>query len=385
MGRHSGPIDPTGIRLDSQAALGPRRARLEAERAKASAFAAPATAISPTEQLPVTKEAPRATEVPEQLNVPVRLQGALDEISIVADPKKHTKARTFTAALTVVAASLGTAVVATSSSADNISAAGNQGVSTVARLAQNEEATSFTLNVDGETRTVTTSALTVADALEDAGILVDNDDRVSALMAGPIIEGATITITRVNTEYVTDTQTDAFTSSEVEDANLAKGTKKVTTPGADGVVSNTYAVTYEDGKEVSRTLQISAVTSQRVDEVVSVGTKDPAAGMPVGQAVPAGEAQQIASDMMGAYGWDQNQFSCLVPLWSRESGWRTNAGNPSRAYGIPQSLPGSKMASAGADWMTNPATQIKWGLGYIAGRYSTPCGAWAHFQAKNWY
>jgi len=80
------------------------------------------------------------------------------------------------------------------------------------------------------------------------------------------------------------------------------------------------------------------------------------------------------------------QYRCLVLLWTRESGWNHLADNPSSdAYGIPQSLPGSKMASAGADWRTNPATQIRWGLGYIRATYGTPCGAWAHSQAVGWY
>jgi murein DD-endopeptidase MepM/ murein hydrolase activator NlpD len=80
------------------------------------------------------------------------------------------------------------------------------------------------------------------------------------------------------------------------------------------------------------------------------------------------------------------QYGCLVLLWNRESGWNYRADNPSSsAYGIPQALPGSKMASAGADWRTNPATQIRWGLGYIRARYGTPCGAWAHSQSSGWY
>ena len=70
----------------------------------------------------------------------------------------------------------------------------------------------------------------------------------------------------------------------------------------------------------------------------------------------------------------------------RESGWNPSAQNASSgAYGIPQSLPGSKMASAGADWATNPATQIKWGLGYIQDRYGSPCGAWGHSESYGWY
>ena len=90
--------------------------------------------------------------------------------------------------------------------------------------------------------------------------------------------------------------------------------------------------------------------------------------------------------MTSNYSWDAEQFACLEPLWEYESGWNHRAHNKSSgAYGIPQSLPGSKMKSAGNDWQTNPETQIKWGLGYIANRYETPCGAYAHFKRKNWY
>lgn len=85
-------------------------------------------------------------------------------------------------------------------------------------------------------------------------------------------------------------------------------------------------------------------------------------------------------------GWDYSQYSCLVKLWERESNWRWNALNRSSgAYGIPQSLPASKMASAGADWRTNPETQVKWGLGYIEGRYGSPCSALAHSDRRGWY
>jgi hypothetical protein len=86
------------------------------------------------------------------------------------------------------------------------------------------------------------------------------------------------------------------------------------------------------------------------------------------------------------YKWNGSQFKCLDALWQHESGWSHTADNPSSsAYGIPQSLPGHKMASEGADWKTNPATQIRWGAKYIKLRYTTPCGAYAHFKSKNWY
>jgi hypothetical protein len=84
-------------------------------------------------------------------------------------------------------------------------------------------------------------------------------------------------------------------------------------------------------------------------------------------------------------GW-AGQFTCLNLLWNRESGWNYQAYNSSSgAYGIPQALPGYKMATIASDWRTNPATQIKWGLNYIADRYGTPCGAWSHSQATGWY
>ena len=159
-----------------------------------------------------------------------------------------------------------------------------------------------------------------------------------------------------------------------------------------------------DGQEVSREAVSSVVVTQRVDEVVLVGTGEattasaasaapaPAAApsAPVAETAAAGtdaaSAQAVARSMMGSYGWGDDQFSCLVSLWNRESSWDYQAENASSgAYGIPQSLPGSKMGSVGADWRTNPTTQIIWGLGYISGRYGSPCSAWAHSEATGWY
>ncbi|WP_291053849.1 hypothetical protein [Herbiconiux sp.] len=107
-----------------------------------------------------------------------------------------------------------------------------------------------------------------------------------------------------------------------------------------------------------------------------------------GEIMSPAEAQNYASSIMGSYGWGGDQFSCLIQLWNGESGWRANAYNDSSgAYGIPQSLPASKMASVGDDYVTNAATQIIWGMNYIAGRYDTPCGAWSAWLARSphWY
>jgi hypothetical protein len=98
------------------------------------------------------------------------------------------------------------------------------------------------------------------------------------------------------------------------------------------------------------------------------------------------DPKAAARALLAEFGFADSQFTCLNSLWTRESNWIYTATNPSSgAYGIPQSLPASKMASAGADYRTNPVTQIKWGLGYIQQRYGSPCGAWAHSQSTGWY
>ncbi|MDR0783253.1 MAG: hypothetical protein LBE83_05780 [Propionibacteriaceae bacterium] len=98
------------------------------------------------------------------------------------------------------------------------------------------------------------------------------------------------------------------------------------------------------------------------------------------------QAKAAAKGMVAAYGWNDAQYQCLVWLWERESNWRWWAENPySGAYGIPQSLPANKMASAGSDWKTNAITQMRWGLDYIWWRYDAPCGAWDHSEQVNWY
>ena len=103
-------------------------------------------------------------------------------------------------------------------------------------------------------------------------------------------------------------------------------------------------------------------------------------------ATPSGSPQQIAAAMLGSFGWSSSEFGCLQSLWNAESGWNPSASNPiSGAYGIPQALPGSKMASAGPNWRSNASTQIRWGLRYIRARYGSPHRAWNHSQATGWY
>ena len=202
---------------------------------------------------------------------------------------------------------------------------------------------------------------------------------------------------------------------------LPAGQTQVETPGVDGLVRTTYEVTTQDGKEISRTAVAQVVVTQKVDEVVLVGTgaqqaqQDAAAAQQQAQQdaatqqqaaqsnegaapsapAPAADpgagtdpesAKAIARSMMSCYGWSDSEFSCLENLWNREASWNYQAQNASSgAYGIPQALPGAKMSEVADDWATNPSTQITWGLGYISGRYGTPCSAWAHSESVGWY
>ena len=140
--------------------------------------------------------------------------------------------------------------------------------------------------------------------------------------------------------------------------------------------------------EAQRVAEEAARAQAEAEEAARVEAERQAAAEQAARSAErsAADPKSVARAMLGEYGWGGDQFSCLEKLWQKESNWDHTAKNRSSgAYGIPQSLPGSKMASAGSDWQTNPATQIAWGLGYIAERYGSPCSAWGHSQAKNWY
>ncbi|WP_205739680.1 G5 domain-containing protein [Georgenia sp. SYP-B2076] len=253
-------------------------------------------------------------------------------------------------------------------------------------------ARTFSVVADGATQDVTSTAPTLGEALAEAGVVVGADDLVSAPLSGGVPDGR-VEITRVTTQNVTEEAVEQFQTVEKEDPTLAEGQREVETKGVNGVSSNTYTVKKAGDQEVSRELVASVVATVKADEVVRVGTKAAVAEPSVEAAAPAGalatasgDPRSIGRELAAARGWGASQFQCLDSLWTKESGWNTHADNPSSsAYGIPQALPGSKMATVGADWRTNPATQITWGLNYISGRYGTPCGAWGHSKSVGWY
>lgn len=265
---------------------------------------------------------------------------------------------------------------------------------------------------DGETIELITENDTYGRALAEAGVFVGPNDIVNVNLSDEIEEGTEVVVQRVTYESVVEEEVVEYDTIRKNDSTLEKGTEKVTTKGQDGVTRTTYRITLIDGEEDSREETINVRASELVDEVISVGTKEPApepapapapapaqtrsapsAPAPAPAPAPAqpvvvnaSGSKGIAQQMVANKGWSNSEFQCLETLWQRESNWNHLAQNPSSgAYGIPQSLPGSKMASHGADWRTNPATQISWGLSYIQGRYGTPCGALNHSYARGWY
>jgi hypothetical protein len=196
----------------------------------------------------------------------------------------------------------------------------------------------------------------------------------------PIVAGDVRAVTTFET-LTTPIQPESITHT---DSALPLGYTKVVSKGDPGEQIATYAVTSVGGVEVGRELVAGFVVKEPTHDVVSIGSL----AVPSRGPVVPGSNRDIGQRLAASWGWTGVEWLCLDNLFQRESNWRTDADNPtSSAYGIPQALPGSKMASAGADWLTNPATQITWGLGYIKGRYDTPCGAWAAFNSRSphWY
>lgn len=306
------------------------------------------------------------------------------------------------------------------------------------------------VNADGTTREVAVRpGQDARGILEVAGVSVHALDRVT--VENDATGELAITVSRVTRGQATETVDIPFSETTTTSSDMFVGESQVTTTGVNGVT--TWTVWQEkDGDQVLTSVPITEhSTSQPVTQVRSEGTKeatptalvaagiDPKATLEektesdgttsvryraklgsistkeeiaeiTGEAKNADQAtaaaaaaaaaeagavpttysgedpRSLAKPLVAAQGWSDSEYQCLVLLWNRESQWNPYAENSSSgAYGIPQALPGSKMASAGADWRTNPITQINWGIGYIKGRYGTPCSAWAHSNAVGWY
>jgi len=299
--------------------------------------------------------------------------------------------------------------------ATSLQAQADQAAKTADRAQQRAGQLAANLYRDGSSNEMTTRIATAKNPdqlLYQLGAL----DQLSSTWAG-VMDDASVAAKTASSLH------DQATRAEDERADLADAaeTKASAAKSAEATAKAAVADTQEHSDELYAQLaslkNTTASTEQRyqlgvqvaaqkaeqqrkrqaaADAAAATNTAVPATSGGSGSSYPStsgvvvdpAAAQAYARSAIGSYGWGSDQFSCLVSLWTQESGWRASALNASSgAYGIPQSLPANKMSVAGADWRTNAATQINWGLAYIHDAYGSPCGAWNHEMSVNphWY
>lgn len=248
------------------------------------------------------------------------------------------------------------------------------------------------------------------DALEQAQEAVADAEAAEKKVAGSDLEvaGATSIDTTVLEEHITQLETIAVTPvlllpATTEDAAADTATvNKATAALLDRLEAAKQKKAAEEAAKkaaeeaAAKKAAEEAAAKKAAEEAAASRSSSSSSGSSgssssSGSAASTGDnsvsgAKATARALVADRGWGSDQFTCLEKLWQKESGWNYKAYNSSSgAYGIPQALPGSKMASAGNNWKTSAATQIRWGLSYIDGRYGTPCGAWKHSQSVGWY
>lgn len=255
-----------------------------------------------------------------------------------------------------------------------------------------------TVKINGKSRTVLGTKFTDVKSVLDAGdIVLEPEDTISPSLTTKVTESTVITIERAGATLETTDSDIAFNVVKKETDALPKGTEKVQQEGKKGVIEATNLVTRAGGKVVSSTTFASYVKTAPTDQIVLVGTGSTSssssssasassAASSLGTTVPASEMQSWAHDYLISNGYTEADFTAAVYIINHESGWRVDATNASSgAYGLPQALPGSKMASAGADWATNYQTQFKWFVGYCNQRYGSLQGAYSYWLANHCY
>lgn len=235
------------------------------------------------------------------------------------------------------------------------------------------------------------TAVPATDLANNVPLSVADGALKTLLETGQITATGKITFPR---SMVTTTPAPKKVEPEVKKPEETKPDAPSADPSASAAATTADPATKTPAAPATTTkarVQTESATAAQTGTVAPVPANTPApssapvAAAPIAGTSPAA-AQAFARTYIAGMGMGDSEFQCLVTLWNHESGWNFQATNSSSgAYGIPQSLPGSKMASAGVDWQTNPQTQIKWGVSYITGRYGTPCGALSAWNVKGWY
>lgn len=245
-------------------------------------------------------------------------------------------------------------------------------------------ATQFTFNFYGKTETAYTQAKTVGDMLKEKHITMGPKDGLSVAASTPVSAGMSIRIWRDGVQTITQDEDVKFDTKTIKDADRPISYHEVQTAGENGKKTVTYEVNLQNGVEVSRKEINSITTKQATQEVVVVGTK---------VELPPGSHE----DWMAAAGISASDYGYVNYIVDHEDhSWEpckvqggavdcTYPGTAMVGYGLVQATPGSKMASAGSDWQTNPITQLRWATSYAVGKYGSWQAAYNHWVSfKNW-
>lgn len=225
------------------------------------------------------------------------------------------------------------------------------------------------VNLYGTPETIRTHAKTVGDLMEEKGIKLEGSDQVSPAADTPLAANTQVFIVREGIKLESVTEAIPMPVQTITDTNLAYGTSAVRQQGSAGQRVVTYQAQLRNGIEVGRTVIQNVVTQEPVPQIVAQGSS----------------LSGIKGDMARA-GIAASDFNYVDFIVTKESRWNPTARNASSgAYGLCQALPGSKMASAGSDWSTNPVTQLKWCDGYAKGRYGSWSAAYNFWRNNNWW
>lgn len=251
-------------------------------------------------------------------------------------------------------------------------AAGDIGRNILGEQVVIDRATPVQLNLYGDSRIIRTRVQTVGDMLKEKGIKIEQGDTLQPGPETPLSANIQVFLSRMGVKLVTVEQSIAPPLQTVTDASLSFGATVVRQPGTAGKKTVTYQIETKNGREISRRIIQQAVITEPVPRIVARGSTVSVSGG--------------RTEWMSAAGISASDFGYVNYIISRESNWNYLARNKSSgAYGLCQALPGSKMASAGADWATNPVTQLRWCDGYAKGRYGSWAAAYNFWLARRYW
>lgn len=258
-----------------------------------------------------------------------------------------------------------------------------------------DRATLFTFTLYGTTTQVRSQGETVGEMLKEKGIVIGSEDRISTAQGAQLTTGLQVRVWREGKQTITVDEAVAFPTEQIQSGDHQAGYKEIKTAGQAGSRNVTYEVIVQDGKETARTEIASIVTQEPVKQVEIVGVKlvftagysservaiMTAAGIPAADQPYAAYIIDHENALWCPIRW-QGTSGCAATYYEKFDGAEES---DQVGYGLCQSTPGIKMASAGSDWRTNVVTQMKWCRDYALGRYGTWLAAYNFKVTRGWW